>query len=89
MSQILFTRVDVDESQKLAREFNTKQNMCHYNTWMINLVYPNLKRFTGYVLREKYVTVHSWLVKNNLVIDPTLILCKKIGEQYLGEENNG
>lgn len=82
-----FTDVNLGLSKKLAMEIESKENMCHFNTWKANLCHPELKYYRGFVVNDGYVAVHSWLVdQDKMVVEPTLILHGPLGEEYIGIE---
>lgn len=84
----IFTKINRELSKELAAKFETIENMCHYNSWKINLCIPELEYHLGFVFLDNEVAVHSWLVdENEMVVDPTLILNEKyLGECYIGVE---
>ena len=79
--------IDIGMSKTLAKEFDTKKNMCHYNVWQINMIYPEFEKYLGYIKKGNTMTVHSWLVHNDKIIDPTLVLSGMFADEYLGTPN--
>ena len=92
-----FTEVNEPLSQKVSIQVHARIKECYYNTWKASWN-RNYKYYEGFVW-SKNVPIpleHSWLVYNNKVIDPTMIIPikevnKQLKRKYKGlqsEEND-
>jgi len=67
-----FSKVDIELSKQLSN--GCKVGECYRNCWQGWDVDKKLQMFHGYALLDNdTVIAHSFLVKNNRVVDPTLV----------------
>lgn len=92
-----FTSVDKELSRKKSRQYRSKLKQCHSNCMRIfsheHFSNSDLKLYTGFELSNNigFPIEHTWLVLDNVVIDPTLAVKTnfsddRFGKEYLGME---
>lgn len=74
-----FSKVDKELSKKLSKYCKIKE--CYKNCWVVLDEYPKLEYYQGYAKdKNGFVFEHTFLVKDNKVIDPTMCLDAKLGD---------
>lgn len=79
----LFTKFDELTSRKLMETHQCKMNYCYYNAWMAAVSDSTLKYYEGFIFINSTNLNHAWLVLDDKVIDPTLIITER-ADRYLG-----
>ena len=82
-----FNTVDLGLSRKLQKLNQCKKKQCYYNAWKSDIT-GHYRYFEGFVISDDLPISleHSWLVKDGVVIDPTLIIGNRLGDEYFGIE---
>jgi len=82
-----FKSVDKQLSKKLKKRESCKIKQCYYNAWKCDII-GQMKYFEGFVLSKgcPIELEHSWLVKDGKVVDPTLCIGGRFGDEYFGIE---
>ena len=79
-----FKDVNIELSQKLADEIDAKIKQCYHNSFLGMLTRIGYTYYEGFTWSKRIPLAieHSWLVKDNKVVDPTLIINgEKLGNQ--------
>ena len=78
-----FTKFDESMSRKLMELHECEMNYCFYNAWMSAVTDSTLKYYEGFVFINSVKVRHAWLVLDDKIVDPTLIISQK-ADKYLG-----
>ncbi len=88
---VLFEQVDKLRSELISIKHHCQIKQCYRNAWVTATSDSSLKYYEGFVISNNCPVrlEHSWVVKNGIVIDPTLIIRvegmkERIGQEYYG-----
>src|SRR3990172_11011531 len=87
-----FIKVNIEESKQVSKESYAEIKHCYHNCFRV-LTDKNYRYFEGFTWNKRIPIPleHSWLVINDQVIDPTLIINvnnikDRLGDEYIGVE---
>ena len=79
-----YTIIDKETSEMFCKKYKSEIKACYINCWKIAIVQPKYSFHIGYVQCFGMPFSHAFLVKDNKVIDPTLAILNRYGNEYYG-----
>jgi len=79
-----YTIIDKETSVLFRDKYKSKIKACYMNCWKIAIKEPTYSLYIGHVQCFGIPFSHGFLIKDNKVIDPTLAIDNRYGDEYYG-----